>query len=214
MEKARKKTREKQIIDILAQLYPNPRSALNFRTPYELLVATMLSAQCTDKRVNEITAKLFPRANTPEQMIELGIEGIEEYIRGLGLFRNKSKNIYRTSQILLEKFNGEVPRTREELMQLPGVGRKTANVVLANAFQIPALAVDTHVHRVSNRLGLVAAKKVEETEAQLMDLIPKAEWIDVHHQLIYHGRNLCTARRPRCDECPLLPYCPTGAVLQ
>ncbi len=204
--------RNDEIIAILEVMYPDAECALNFRTPFELLVATILSAQCTDKRVNEVTAGLFAECQTAEDVIRLGVEGIADRIRGLGLFRNKSQHIFAAAQMLLDRYDGEVPQTREELIQLPGVGRKTANVVLANAFNIPAFAVDTHVHRVANRLGLVKAKNVEATEAQLMEAVPKEQWIALHHQLIHHGRNLCGARKPQCSECPLLPHCHFGSA--
>lgn len=200
------------ILEILEEQYPEAKSALNFRNPFELLVATVLSAQCTDKRVNEVTAELFKEVKGPEDIVRLGVDGLAERIRGLGLFRNKSKHLYEAAIMLLEKYNGEVPRTREELMKLPGVGRKTANVVLANAFRVPAIAVDTHVHRVSNRLGLANAKTPEETEKQLMQVIPQELWIDAHHWLIRHGRAICKARRPLCERCPLLAYCPAGQL--
>lgn len=205
------KERVRKILDMLNLMYPGARCALNFTTPFELLVATILSAQCTDKRVNEITSGLFQICKTPEDVLALGVDGLAEKIRGLGLFRNKSKHIFAAAEMILTRFGGRVPKTREELMQLPGVGRKTANVVLANAFGYPAIPVDTHVHRVSNRLGLVRAKTPEAVEQQLMKVAPKDRWIDLHHQLIRHGRTLCTARKPQCSDCPLLPYCPTGA---
>ncbi|WP_126425370.1 endonuclease III [Brevibacillus marinus] len=196
-----------QILDTLQQMYPDAHCELNFRTPFELLIATILSAQCTDKRVNEITAPLFAKYNKPEDYLHLSQEEMEEQIKGLGLYKNKSKNILETCRILYEKYNGEVPRTHAELQALPGVGRKTANVVLSNAFGIPAIAVDTHVFRVANRLGLANSESVDETERQLMRRIPKEKWSDAHHWLIWHGRRVCSARNPKCAACPLQSVC-------
>lgn len=195
------------ILETLAGCYPGARCALNHSNAFELLIATILSAQCTDERVNIITARLFPRAHTPQAILALGQDGLEEEIRDCGLFHNKAKNILATCRILLEQYGGEVPHTREELMQLPGVGRKTANVVLSNAFGEPAIAVDTHVFRVANRLGLARAKTPEETEQQLMRRIPRELWSQAHHWLIHHGRQVCHARKPACESCRLNPYC-------
>jgi len=191
----------------LEALYPEARCELNFRNPFELLIATILSAQCTDKKVNEVTATLFEKYKRPEDYLRLTQEELEREIRGLGLYKNKSKNILATCRILHEKHNGEVPRTREELEALPGVGRKTANVVLSNAFGVPAIAVDTHVFRVANRIGLAQSDDVRETEEQLMAVIPKEKWSQAHHWLIWHGRRICTARNPRCSACPIRPHC-------
>lgn len=204
---ASKRVPVEQILDSLYQLYPDAHCELNFRTPFELLIATILSAQCTDKRVNEITAPLFEKYNKPEDFLTLTQEEMEELIKGLGLYKNKSKNILETCRILYEKYNGEVPRTHAELEALPGVGRKTANVVLSNAFGIPAIAVDTHVFRVGNRLGLAKSDNVDETERQLMKRIPKEKWSDAHHWLIWHGRRVCAARNPKCSECTLSDMC-------
>jgi endonuclease III len=195
------------ILDILKETYPNVKCALNYKTPYELLVATILSAQCTDVRVNIITEELFKEYNTPFKMIELTEEELGEKIKSCGLYRNKSKNIIAATAMLISEFNGEVPGTMEELLKLPGVGRKTANVVLANAFGVPAIAVDTHVFRVSNRLGIAKGKTPDEVEKGLMKAVPKDKWGYAHHLLIAHGRSLCAARKPKCEECPLAPYC-------
>lgn len=203
-----------QILDALGERYPGATCALVHRNAFELLIATILSAQCTDARVNLITARLFQKARTPAAILVLRQDELEEEIRDCGLFHNKAKNILATCQILIERHGGEVPRTREELMQLPGVGRKTANVVLSNAFGEPAIAVDTHVFRVANRLGLARAKTPEETERQLMRRIPRELWSQAHHWLIYHGRQVCHARGPSCDVCPLLPYCAHAQVPQ
>ena len=191
----------------MKETYPDVKCALNYETPYELLIATILSAQCTDVRVNIITAELFKKYNTPYKMIELTEEELGEKIKSCGLYRNKSKNIIASTAMLISEFNGEVPDNMEELLKLPGVGRKTANVVLANAFGVPAIAVDTHVFRVSNRLGIAKGKTPDEVEQGLMKAVPKDMWGYAHHLLIAHGRNRCAARKPKCEECPLAPYC-------
>ena len=199
--------KRKEALRILSELYPNPRPELNFASPYELLIAVMLSAQCTDKQVNKVTAELFKVADTPEKMIALDEDRLMELIHSCGFFRMKGKHILETSRILVEKFGGEVPADRDTLTELPGVGRKTANVVISNAFHIPAIAVDTHVFRVSNRIGLAEAKTVEKTEEQLMAHIPEKDWTDAHHWIIFHGRRVCAAQRPRCSECALNKIC-------
>ncbi|MFO7274934.1 MAG: endonuclease III [Bacillota bacterium] len=198
------------VLKKLQEMYPDAKCALHHRNAFELLVATVLSAQCTDARVNIVTARIFPRYNRPEHFAALSVEEIGEMIRDCGLWRNKAKNIQALSRMLLEKYGGEVPSTLEELTQLPGVGRKTANVVLSNAFGIPAIAVDTHVFRVANRLGLADAQTPEETERQLMERIPREYWSQAHHWLIHHGRQICHARNPQCSQCPLLPHCRYG----
>lgn len=195
------------ILKILEETYPEATTALNYKTPFELLLSTILSAQCTDKRVNIITKELYAKYNKPEDFASLDVKELGEMIKSCGFYRNKSKNIIATSRILLEKFNGQVPKTREDLVKLPGVGRKTANVVLSNAFGQDAIAVDTHVFRVSNRIGLAKTKNVEETERQLMQNIPKNKWSKAHHWLINHGRNICKARRPLCEDCPIQENC-------
>ncbi|WP_072968300.1 endonuclease III [Thermoanaerobacter uzonensis] len=196
-----------KVIKILKNTYPNAKSGLKFTNPFELLIATILSAQCTDKRVNIITDRLFKKYKTPEDFLKLTPEELQEEIRECGLYRNKSKSILETCKILKEKYDSKVPETLQELMTLPGVGRKTANVVLSNAFSKQAIAVDTHVFRVSNRIGLADSKDVFTTEKQLMELIPENLWSLSHHLLIHHGRNLCTARKPKCDECPVNYLC-------
>ena len=196
-----------KVLKILSETYPNAKCSLNFNSPYELLVSTILSAQCTDKRVNVVTENLYKEYNTPEKMVTLSEEELEEKIRSCGFYKNKSKNILETSRIILSEHNGKVPKTMEELNKLPGVGRKTANVVLSNAFGIPAIAVDTHVFRVSNRIGLAKGKTPEQVEKELMKNIPKHMWSDTHHYLIWHGRNICKARKPDCEKCPVAPYC-------
>lgn len=195
------------IIDGLATMYPDAHCELDYRNPFELLIATILSAQATDVQVNKITKTLFVRYPTPEAFLVLSEEELAEEIRGIGLFRNKSKHILQTCFLLVKQYGGDVPRDRQLLEQLPGVGRKTANVVLSNAFHIAALAVDTHVQRVSNRLGLVQTKTPLETELALTDQLPADKWSDVHHQLIWHGRRVCLARKPRCASCPLITDC-------
>lgn len=203
-----------RILEVLAETYPDARCALNFSTPFELLVATVLSAQCTDKRVNEVTARIFPRWNTPEDFAALSQGELEEAIRDCGLFRSKARHLIALSQQLLEEHDGEVPAEREALERLPGVGRKTANVVLSNAFGQPAIAVDTHVFRVANRLGLAQSNNVMETERQLMERIPEHLWSQAHHWIIHHGRAICSARRPRCGICPLEGLCPSAPRLE
>lgn len=197
----------RKIMDTLASMYPDAHCELNFRNPFELLIATILSAQSTDRQVNKVTERLFAKYSTPQDFLSLSEEELAEEIRGLGLYRNKSKNILQTCRILVEQYQGKVPEKREALEKLPGVGRKTANVVLSNAFNVPALAVDTHVHRVSNRLGLADSKNPLETEKQLTRKIPRKEWSIAHHRLIWHGRRICSARNPKCEICDLAPYC-------
>jgi endonuclease III len=197
----------KAILKKLRGLYPNAHCALHHKNNFQLLVATILSAQCTDKRVNMITPELFRQAPTPEKMLALGPARLQQAIRSCGFYQSKAKNILGACQGLLEKHGGKVPGKLEALTALPGVGRKTANVVLANAFGIPALPVDTHVFRVAQRLGLAKAKTPDQLEKKLMEVIPKKDWIDAHHLLIDHGRNLCRARNPLCEPCPLKELC-------
>lgn len=196
-----------KVIKTLAETYPNAECELNFKSPYELLVATILSAQCTDKRVNVVTGELFKEYNTPEKMISLTEEELGEKIRSCGFYKNKSKNILETSKSIITEHGGEVPKTMEKLVSLPGVGRKTANVVLSNAFGVPAIAVDTHVFRVSNRIGIAHGNTPDQVEQELMKNIPKDMWSITHHYLIWHGRNICKARKPDCEVCPVAPYC-------
>ena len=191
----------------LAKAIPAPKSELEHTTPYELLVAVVLSAQATDKSVNLATAKLYPVANTPEKIAALGVEGLEQYIRTIGLYRGKAKNVIALSQILLEKHGGQVPRTREELEALPGVGRKTANVVLNVAFEELTIAVDTHVFRVSNRTRLAPGKDPLAVELNLLKVTPKKYLRNAHHYLILHGRYTCVAQKPLCARCPIFEQC-------
>lgn len=202
------------VLDLLESMYPVTKTDLNHSNPFELLVATILSAQCTDERVNKITAALFPAFPTPQALAQASVEEVAAHIRSAGLWRTKARNLIKTAQMLLKEHGGQVPNTREELERLPGVGRKTAGVVLANAFNIPALAVDTHVFRVANRLGLANAPDAHTTEMQLMEVIPKKHWISAHRRLIRHGRALCRARNPLCSQCPLQPHCSYYQSLQ
>jgi endonuclease-3 len=195
------------IYERLRAANPHPRSELVYRSPYELLVAVVLSAQATDKSVNLATAKLFPVASTPQQMVALGAAGLEDYIRTIGLYRNKAKNVVALSKLLIERHGGEVPAAREALEQLPGVGRKTANVVLNIAFGQPTIAVDTHIFRVANRTGLAPGKDPLEVEQKLVKFTP-AEFVhDAHHWLILHGRYVCLARKPGCPQCVIRDLC-------
>jgi endonuclease III len=207
VHKSMPKKQVKEILNLLADTYPDAHCELDFTNPFQLLVATILSAQCTDKRVNVVTERLFQKYPTPQQILELKQEGLEAEIKECGLFRNKAKNILATCKVLLDKYGGEVPGSLEELVALPGVGRKTANVVGSNAFGIPAIAVDTHVFRVANRLGLANSDNVEKVEKQLQGAIPQDMWIAAHHWLIWHGRRVCEARRPKCEICPLQQNC-------
>lgn len=193
-----------EVLGELEKLYPQAGAELNFTNPFETVIATVLAAQCTDKRVNIVTAKLFPKYPDAKAMAQLTPEELEPMIQECGLFHTKARNIVELCRILVAKYDGRVPDTMEELVQLPGVGRKTANVVLANAFGKPAFAVDTHVFRVSNRIGLAHANNVEQTERQLMDAVPRDRWSHTHHLLIWHGRRCCTARKPACERCPIV----------
>jgi endonuclease-3 len=204
---SKKQERYDKIIDILEETYPDAHCELVHTSAFELLIATVLSAQTTDKKVNQVTEKLFKKYNTPEDFSKLEPEELEKEIREIGLYKNKAKNIIALSNMLIEEYNSQVPGTMEELVMLPGVGRKTANVVLSNAFGVPAIAVDTHVFRVSNKIGLAKAKDVADTEEQLMRNIPRERWSKAHHLLIFHGRRTCAARKPNCSECTVNAYC-------
>jgi len=197
-------------IEILTRLRdenPNPETELEYTSPFELLVAVTLSAQATDVSVNKATRKLFPVANTPEAIVALGVDGLKEYIKTIGLFNSKANNVVKLSQILVEQHNSEVPENREALEALPGVGRKTANVVLNCAFGWPTIAVDTHIFRVSNRTNFAKGKDVVEVEKKLDKVVPKEFKVDVHHWLILHGRYVCTARKPKCGSCLIEDLC-------
>ena len=196
-----------KVIEILENTYPDADTELEFNSTYELLIAVMLSAQCTDKRVNIVTRELFKEYNTPKKMITLSQEELEKRIFSCGFYKNKAKNILAASKALLENFNGEIPNDIEVLQTLPGVGRKTANVVASVGFGIPAIAVDTHVFRVANRIGLTRAKDELHTELQLQKAIPKEKWLKAHHLIIWHGRRCCDSRKPKCEECSVKNYC-------
>ena len=194
-------------LDILEETYPDAHCELDHKSPFELLVATILSAQCTDIRVNKLTSEMFKKYNKPEDFANMDINKLEGLIKECGLFRNKAKNIKASSSVILENYNGEVPNTISELMKLPGVGKKTANVVASTAFGVPAIAVDTHVFRVSNRIGFVHEKNVLDTERALQNKIDKSRWTKAHHLFIFHGRRCCTARNPRCESCTINKIC-------
>ena len=196
-----------QIFSTLRERMPAPTTELEYESPFELLVAVILSAQATDVGVNKATRKLYPVANTPEAILALGVEGLKRYIRTIGLFNNKAENIIKTCRILIEDHDGEVPRTRQALESLPGVGRKTANVILNTAFGEPTIAVDTHIFRVSNRTGIAHGKTPLEVEKRLVRLTPEEFRKDAHHWLILHGRYVCKARKPLCGECPIVEWC-------
>ncbi len=197
----------KEVIAILERLYPDAKAELDFKSPFQLLIAVILSAQCTDVRVNQVTKVLFERAGDAYALSTLPLDEIEAIIKPCGLYKTKAKHIKLTATQLVETYAGSVPGTHEQLIKLPGVGRKTANVVVSNAFDTPAIAVDTHVFRVSNRIGLADAKTVEETEEQLMKGIEKELWTKSHHMIIFHGRRVCKARSPMCGICEISPYC-------
>ena len=197
-------------LKILEETYRGAVPQLKFDSVFELLVAVILSAQCTDKRVNQVTQILFPLANTPERILQLGKSKLEETIKPCGLSRSKSKHIVETSKVLLDNYNGEVPADFDELIKLPGVGRKTANVVTSVAFKNPAIAVDTHVFRLANRLKLAEGNTPLEVELGLQKIIPREKWSDAHHRLIWHGREICKARNPKCGDCPLSKICPAS----
>ena len=186
---------------------PEPKTELAYTSPFELLIAVILSAQATDVSVNKAMAKLFPVANTPEAIYALGVEGLSQYIKTIGLYNSKARNVIETCRLLIERHDSQVPQTREELEALPGVGRKTANVVLNTAFRKLTMAVDTHIFRVSNRTGIAPGKNVVEVEKQLMKFVPKPYLLDAHHWLILHGRYVCQARKPRCGSCRIEDLC-------
>lgn len=196
-----------EILERLRAENPHPETELNWSTPFELLIAVLLSAQATDVSVNKATDKLYPVANTPQSMFNLGVDGVKEYIKTIGLFNSKAENVIKTCKILLDKHGGEVPENREALEALPGVGRKTANVVLNTAFGWPTIAVDTHIFRVSNRTKFAMGKNVDQVEEKLLKVVPKEFKVDVHHWLILHGRYTCVARKPRCGSCIIEDLC-------
>jgi endonuclease III len=198
-------------LDEMAKMFPDAHCELNHSNPFELVIAVALSAQCTDALVNKVTKNLFQKYKTPEDYLRVPLEELQEDIRSIGLYRNKAKNIQKLCAMLIEKYNGEVPSDRDELMKLPGVGRKTANVVVSVAFGVPAIAVDTHVERVSKRLGICKWKdSVLEVEKTLMQKVPKEEWSITHHRIIFFGRYHCKAQNPQCEVCPLQHLCREG----
>ncbi|MNI17241.1 Endonuclease III [compost metagenome] len=201
----------RHILDTMGVMFPNAHCELRHSNPFELTIAVLLSAQCTDETVNKVTQTLFQKYKRPEDYLAVPLEELEQDIRRIGLFRNKAKNIQKLSELLIFKHDGQVPRSYEELVELPGVGRKTANVVVSNAFGVPAIAVDTHVERVSKRLGIAGwDDSVLEVEKKLMKKVPREEWTQTHHQLIFFGRYHCKAQNPGCPTCPLLDICREG----
>ena len=199
--------KRRQILERLREANPHPTTELHYRTPFELLIAVILSAQATDVSVNKATAQLYPLANTPAAILALGLEGLKSYIKTIGLYNSKAENILKTCQMLLSQHGGEVPEDRAALEALPGVGRKTANVVLNTAFGWPTIAVDTHIFRVANRTGFAPGKDVNEVEQKLLKHVPTEFKLDVHHWLILHGRYTCIARKPRCGSCLIEDLC-------
>lgn len=205
------KVRTRDIIRRLKRAYPGAKCSLNHSNPFELLIATILSAQCTDERVNIVTADLFRKYTKPEDYLKVAPRELEKDIQSTGFFRNKTKSIQGTSRVLTEQYHGEVPHTMDELLELPGVARKTANVVLGNAFDIKAgVVVDTHVTRLSHRLGFSQQKTAEKIELDLIEIVPKKDWVIFPHLMIYHGRKICKARNPLCAECSIEKFCPSS----
>ncbi len=205
------KERMRHILDTIAVMFPDAHCELNHDNPFELTIAVLLSAQCTDETVNKVTVDLFRKYRTPEDYLAVPLEELQQDIRRIGLFRNKAANIQKLCQLLIDKHGGEIPASHAELTELPGVGRKTANVVVSNAFGVPAIAVDTHVERVSKRLSVAKPDdSVLEVEKKLMKLVPKEEWTETHHRLIFFGRYHCKAQQPKCEICPLLDICKEG----
>ena len=202
------KAQKQAILAKLEETYKDTKTALNYNSPFELLVAVILSAQCTDERVNVITSRIFPRLNTPEKMGALTLEEMEAEIRDCGLYHAKAKNLLGTCHMLVERFNSVIPSDIKTLMELPGVGQKTANVVASIIYNVPAIAVDTHVFRVSHRLGMAKGADPLATEKELQKAIPMEKWSDAHHWFIWHGRKICKARKPLCSQCVLLEECP------
>ncbi|WP_256757386.1 endonuclease III [Cohnella sp. WQ 127256] len=201
----------RHVLDTMAEMFPDAHCELNHRNPFELTIAVLLSAQCTDETVNKVTVSLFDKYRTPQDYLNVPLEELQNDIRRIGLFRNKAANIQKLCTLVIDKFGGEIPRKHEQLIELPGVGRKTANVVMSNAFDVPAIAVDTHVERVSKRLGIAKADdSVLEVEKKLMRKVPREEWTITHHRLIFFGRYHCKAQNPKCDVCPILEHCKEG----
>ena len=214
MKKESNMKRVKEIIKILSKEIPDSRIALKFSNPLELLIATILSAQCTDVKVNQVTEGLFKKYRSARDYAEADLAEFEEDIRPTGFYRNKAKSILKCCQELLPRFGGKVPETLEELVRLPGVGRKTANVILGNAFEIPGIVVDTHVHRLSQRIGLTKKDDPIKIELDLMQIVPKEEWTHFSNLLIWHGRRTCVARKPLCEQCSIRKWCDYGSKLK
>ncbi len=210
--KKRKQERTVEIIRILEEEYPDSKIALDYETPFQLLIATILAAQCTDARVNQVTPGLFEKYPTPQEFVDAPQEELEQDIYSTGFYRNKAKSIKNASKTLLEEHNGKVPGTMEDLVKLPGVGRKTANVLLGHCFNTPGIVVDTHVKRISNLLELVDSENPDIIERQLLELVPKEKQVRFSHLLADHGRAICIARRPRCEICPISSLCPSSKV--
>lgn len=208
LTKDKKNKRANKINEILKATYPNVKTQLNHKSPFELLVATILSAQCTDKQVNKVTKTLFKKLNTPYKFAKVSMETLESLIHPTGFFRNKARHIIQCSKMLIDEYNGSVPDTLDELVKLPGVGRKTANVILGAAFNTPGIVVDTHVGRIAQRLGLTENKTPVKIEFDLMEIIPENDWSDFSLRLVYFGRDVCKARKPECLSCPLMNLCP------
>jgi len=207
---ADRKRRASRIADRLIQTYPDARCRLNFSTPFELLVATILAAQCTDDKVNEVTAKLFKRANTPEALARMRLATLEAAVRPTGFFRNKAKAVHKMSRMLLDEFGGRVPQDMDQLIRLPGVARKTANVVRAAAFSLPAIITDTHFIRLSRRMGLTQNEDPAKIEADIARLLPEEHWSAFSHAMLFHGRAVCAAKKPKCDTCVVADECPSA----
>lgn len=206
-----KKEEAINVIKILKEYYPDATCSLDFKTPFQMVVAVMLSAQCTDERVNKTTPNLFEKYGTPEAIGNMELEELEKIIHPCGFYKNKAKNIKKMAKVIVEKYNGNVPETMEDLIDLPGVGRKSANVVMLEAFGNPqGIAIDTHAKRIANRVGLSKNTTPEKIEQDILKLIPKEYYKDVNHLLVWHGRNICDARRPKCKECPIKKYCKLG----
>lgn len=197
-----------EIIEILKEYYPDATCSLDFKTPFELAIAVMLSAQCTDERVNKTTPSLFEKYSTPQDICNLGLEELEEIIHPCGFYKNKAKNIKAMAKKILEEHSGEVPKSMEELIKLPGIGRKSANVIMLEAFENPqGIAIDTHAKRIANRLGFSKNKEPEKIEQDILKIIPKEYYKDVNHLLVWHGRKTCDSRKPKCEKCPIKKYC-------
>lgn len=204
-----------KVIQILKEYYPDATCSLDFETPFQMVVAVMLSAQCTDERVNRTTPNLFEKYGTPEAICKMELSELERIIHPCGFYKNKAKNIKATAEMIVNEYNGVVPNTMEELMKLPGVGRKSANVVMLEAFNSPqGIAVDTHAKRISNKLGLSKNSDPEKIEQDLLKVIPKEYYYDVNHLLVWHGRNVCVARSPKCTECPVYGYCKNRVIVK